>query len=467
MLQAVVDYKIRLPLERLDEGLRDVLLEALTIPNLEKEKARKLDIWGWQQMPDDIQLYMIDDDDVLIMPRGYASYLVEGLESMGLQIHFEDRRTWKSGFRLGNKPKPRPHQVEAVAALKAAEQGIYKAPTGSGKTVTMLMLIRELGCKALVIVNTKDIMWQWMRRAEEHLGPSFPVGQVGDGKMDISDRLTIATAKTLHSRREQLEADGFFDEFSFVCLDECHHATADTYSALLDRFSARYRFGTSATPDKTGDYALSLNILGPVVHESDFDGMEPVIVRLETDFHFSFQGHKSRFQRSNYPALVSAITDNRKRNELIVKSIMRESGHRCLVLSRRLDHLDTLAFMLEDAGWEWPIHHHRGSTTSSERKEIEAAVTASPCAIFSTLADEALDIPALDRAWLTFPQRNTGGVTQQVGRVLRWHDGKEDAIVYDVCDKLVPVLYGQFRQRRAEVYDTAGWEVVPMKEADL
>ena len=155
---------------------------------------------------------------------GLCHGLRRGIRSPGLEIAWTDNRVWKAKFRIGEQPKLRAWQGPAVEVMRSHHQGIYKAPAGSGKTVAVLALIQQLACRSIVIVNTKDIVWQWNERAAEFLGESYPVGQIGDGIFDVSPYLTIATAQTLHSRFDSLEAEGFFDEFSLVCLDECFPA---------------------------------------------------------------------------------------------------------------------------------------------------------------------------------------------------------------------------------------------------
>ncbi len=70
--------------------------------------------------------------------------------------------------------------------------------------------------------------------------------------------------------------------------------------------------------------------------------------------------------------------------------------------------------------------------------------------IFATnpLAEEGLDLPHLDRLFLTCPSRNKRKVIQAVGRIMRPCDGKEDAIVFDFIDSEVGILESQAKSRR-------------------
>lgn len=465
MLQIVVDHKLRLPVRGLPAEILENIQEALTIPNKEKEAARSQNLWGWQGLPDFLYLWDMDDD-YLILPRGFSASLFDGLSRSGYDhgdLALIDHRAWEELPVIGEGFGPKPWQIPAIQSIITHKQGIYQAPAGSGKTATVLLTIRELGCKSLIIVNTKDIVWQWQERVEQFMGPDYPVGQVGDGIFDVSPYITIATAQTLHSRFEDLEREGFFDEFSFVCLDECHHATAETYNRILDRFSGRYRIGVSATPDKTGDFRLATNVLGPVFHVTTEDQVDnlirPEIIRVPTDFFYPFAPTRSRWQRSNYGKMVTALTQDPERNELIVRKVLENSGHHQLVLSKRLEHLDVLAQMLIDAGFIDQLLKITGKESNEERQRAKEIAETQPCVLLSTLADEAMDIPRLDRLHLTFPQRNSGLVTQQVGRVARVHPEKQDALVFDYADLKISVLEKHWRIRRFEVYEPRGYPV--------
>jgi len=100
-----------------------------------------------------------------------------------------------------------------------------------------------------------------------------------------------------------------------------------------------------------------------------------------------------------------------------------------------------------------------GKDSSEHRDRVVRDMNSEPGVLFSTLADEALDIPRLDRIHLVYPQRNSGLVTQQVGRVERKHPDKADAYIFDYVDGNVGVLDAQWRIRRTEVYMPRGYKI--------
>ena len=398
------------------------IVDALSIPNIAREKARKLDQWGWELMPPRILLHELENG-TLTMPRGFLESLAVGLESYGLAVKLVEGRHFKQMFRVGNEVELLPWQGPQVDAIRQWEQGIVKAPAGSGKTVAVLAAIQRLACNSLVIVNTKDILWQWQDRAKQFLGPDYPVGQIGDNIFDVSPYLTIATAQTLHSRYEALEEAGFFDSFSFVCLDECHHATAETFNRIVNRFSARFRIGVSATPDKTGDFTLATHVLGQIIHTtppSEVSNLQaPTVVRVPTQFTFRFRGHKNRYQRSNYPQMVEAIIRDPARNLLIAETILANVGHHQLVVTKRLEHIQILEDILaEELPASEVLLKLTGSDSNEDRDEAVEMIGNRPGVLLSTLADEALDIPRLDRIPSRLPaaQPGPGHAADRTGR---------------------------------------------------
>lgn len=466
-MDIIIDHKLRIALSELPTDALHHIQEALSIRNLERERAEKQGIWGWQSWPETIQLYALEENHfttTLVMPRGFLMSLCNGLKALGISYQIVDERMGDEVIvPMGDKIDLHPWQMPAVEAIFIYGQGIWKAPAGSGKTVGVLEAIRRSKCPSIVIVNTQDILHQWVNRAKQFLGNDFPVGMIGAGYFQISDYLTIATAQTLHRRFDRLEEIGFFDQFSFLCLDECHHATATTYRRLIDRFPCRYRIGVSATPDKTGDFALAQAVLGPIFHvtdPADVDSIiKPVVFRIPTKFRFNYVPKRGN-KPSNYPELLDSLVHDEARNDLIVKSIMINKHGHSLVVSKRIEHLEILRTKLARAGYPYHIYYLTGDTATGIRKLIvENANKPKPCIIFSTLADEALDIPRLDKLFLVYPQRNAGLILQQCGRIARVHPEKKYADVFDFADPLVGPCEQQWKIRRNQVYDANGYEI--------
>ncbi len=127
------------------------------------------------------------------------------------------------------------------------------------------------------------------------------------------------------------------------------------------------------------------------------------------------------------------------------------AGHCCMVLSERVEHCYVLQELLADAAPDVSSAVLVGSVPKTKRQEIVERLRKKDFqVIFATnpLAEEGLDLPHLDRLFLTCPSRNKRKVIQAVGRIMRPCEGKDDAIVFDIVDSEVGILASQAKSRR-------------------
>lgn len=81
-------------------------------------------------------------------------------------------------------------------------------------------------------------------------------------------------------------------------------------------------------------------------------------------------------------------------------------------------------------------------TTKKGKAEREQALddmrTGKKKYLFATysLAKEGLDIPCLERLYLTTPQKDYAVITQSIGRIARTFEGKSDPVAYDFVDDI-------------------------------
>ena len=68
---------------------------------------------------------------------------------------------------------------------------------------------------------------------------------------------------------------------------------------------------------------------------------------------------------------------------------------------------------------------------------------------------EGFDCPQMDALFMASPSSFKGRLVQYVGRVLREHPGKTNALVYDYVDSQVGVLKSMY-YRRLKAYKTLG-----------
>ena len=142
----------------------------------------------------------------------------------------------------------------------------------------------------------------------------------------------------------------------------------------------------------------------------------------------------------NYQKLISYLTEDKERNLLIAHSI--EKGKPSLILSDRLYHLSVLKDLLPYGEEDKAVMISGKMTTKSGKAERERAIeqmrTGEKKYLFATysLAKEGLDIPCLERLYLTTPQKDYAVITQSIGRIARTCEGKKDPVAYDFVDNI-------------------------------
>lgn len=154
----------------------------------------------------------------------------------------------------------RPYQAEAIEAVHDAWEAnratLLVMATGTGKTYTfcrMLVRRRDQGYgRALVLAHRIELIDQAIAAceragltAEAECGDRLarPHGDLVTPPADV----VVATVQTLRGRRLDRWPE---TAFGTVVIDECHHATAQSYRSVLDRFPLARVLGVTATPDR-------------------------------------------------------------------------------------------------------------------------------------------------------------------------------------------------------------------------
>lgn len=241
------------------------------------------------------------------------------------------------------------------------------------------------------------------------------------------------------------------DGFAFVT-GNCHRVAGTPTSMtqfykVLNNLAARHKIGLSATVHRSdgmieATYALLGHVVYTVPDEAVGDkimkvGILPVGTGVEID-----RKCLNTDGTLNYTKLITYLTENLYREEVIVNTIKLNEGKSCLILSDRLGHLEHLmnwlpAHMKKDA-----VMVSGKMTTKKGKAEREQAIedmrTGKKKYLFATyaLAKEGLDIPCLERLFLTTPQKDYAVVTQSIGRIARVCEGKLDPVAYDFVDNI-------------------------------
>ena len=216
----------------------------------------------------------------------------------------------------------------------------------------------------------------------------------------------------------------------------CHHISSKTFSSIFYKVQTKYMVGLSATPErKDGLSKVIYWFLGPQTITIKRETDKPSIKFIHTDTS-DFIEQFNRLGKLNNPTMITDLSKQKTRNELIINTIKSLKGRKILVLSDRRDHCDYLLTQLTDIS----AGVYLGGMKTKDREE-----TVNCSVILGTYqaAGEGFDVPELDTLILATPKSD---VEQAVGRILR-QKNKNEPIVIDIVDSF-SIFKGQYYKRR-------------------
>lgn len=417
--------------------------ENLVLNNPEYAKKQRMGFWVGNT-PKQISLYEVNGDN-LILPYGVLREIPKDILA---STFFLDRHHEPTEVDYGGEPIDLyDYQEHAVQALIEAKYGILQAPAGSGKSITMIELIKRLGLKALWLTHTHDLLEQSKGYADRYMDPDL-VGTITEGKVNIGKGITFATIQTISN----LDLTLYRDIWDVIVTDECHRIAGSPtkvtqFYRVINQLDAPYKYGMSATVHRSdGLIKAALALIGRVVYTIDDKavgdkvmevGIKPIItgVKIAEDC-LNVDG------TINYANLITYLTKSIKRNVIIANLIIENKGHSCLILSDRLEHLKTLINILPSDIQKEAVMISGKMTSKKGKAERDQAIRdmkeGKKKYLFATysLAKEGLDIPRLDRLIMATPIKDYAVVIQAIGRIARVHKTKDKPLCYDLIDDI-------------------------------
>lgn len=436
--------------------------ENLIIPNPEYIKKQRMGLWTGNTEKSLYLFYV--DGNVLALPCGTGKTIRKYLKDAEFRQDLADNgiREFKGHIPLYD------YQELAVEAMKRAGCGILQSPCGSGKTQMGIALAARLQRKTLWLTHTADLLNQSYDRAGQYFKESM-LGKITGGKVQIGSHFTFATVQTL----SKLDLQKYKYAWDVIIVDECHRvsgtpASMKMFYRVISSLAARYKYGLSATVHRAdGLIKSTFAVLGGVQYNVPEAAvaektMQVKVLRRDTGIKTN-RSCQDTDGTLVYSKLIPYLTGSCERNENIVKDLMKNAGHYNLILSDRLEHLEMLMTMLPEECRRYAVRIDGKMTSKKARAEriqaIEDMRSGKKHFLFASfsLAKEGLDIPRLDRLYLTTPKKDYAVVTQSIGRIARTFCGKTEAVCYDYVDE-IQFCENQYKRRKTS-YRKAGCEI--------
>jgi superfamily II DNA or RNA helicase len=430
--------------------------ERLTMPNPAYQEALK---HGRYTGNIPAVLYFYEElENSLIMPRGFAYQLWRLLSKNGLKPELSDQRRLMPEMDFCFHGDLRDYQVGACSDVLKRDMALLVAPTGAGKTAMGLWLVSQRKQPCLIMVHTKELLYQWIERIQQFLGiAKDDIGIIGAGKFRIGERITVGMVQSLCRR-----APDVVSHIGFLLVDEVHRAPAMQFAKVITEFDCKFMSGLSATPFRRDGLSKVIFLhVGDVSGTIEKDALintgglcQALVQQVQTNFSSSY------IVQDDYSRAISELVEDSDRNNLISDTVATKTGSGVsLILSDRVQHLLSLAVLLKDKGIDPEVL--TGQSKQKDRLRILHDLKCGKCKFLlatSQLIGEGFDLAEIERVFLTTPIKFSGKLIQCIGRALRPAPGKLNAFVYDFVDINEAVLATQ-AEARLRTYEGQGFEI--------
>lgn len=358
------------------------------------------------------------------------------------------------------------YQINALKLSIKKKRILFESPTGSGKSLLIYLIVRYLmwlnrnnNNKILIIVPSimlvgqifrdfkKDYKWS---NLDEYVGlynSELPIEYLNES---LNKKILISTYHSVNNLIN--DDDEFIKKYGAVILDEAHKAKKDgkTLVKILNScINAEYRIGMTGTIPKDKLFEKTLEAsFGKKKVLVETDKLQEMgilsqckVVKVEIPYTLeSIKFMKTR--KIKYEDEVKLVRLNESKHYAIGKLI--DSGkittkQNTLILCNEVKNgeIDDIANYLRENYPQFKIKIIHGKVKNKNDilesiSEEEGIMVLSTYGSFST----GISIKRLHNAILASSLRSFETIIQAMGRILRTHDTKDLAVMYDCVDNI-------------------------------
>jgi len=334
----------------------------------------------------------------------------------------------------------RPYQLEAVAAISAEHARVratlLQLATGLGKTAVASAVARDFAAKGgrtLWLAHRSELLEQAAATLRK-LGLTAGIEQAARsvGPLERPD-VIVASVQTLQRSRLTAYAR---DAFALVVVDECAHATADSYRAILDYFGPAKVLGVTATPDR-GDGVGLRTVFETVAYRYELrDGIKagwlaPLEIREVEVTSLDLSRVKVRAGDLAADELEAELLRDGVLHEIAGPLAELAAGRQCLAFTVGVAQAHALADVLRARGVAAAAID--GSMSAAARAAVLTDYRAKRVNVVTNaqVLTEGFDDPETSCVALIRPTGHRSLIVQMVGRGTRVAPGKSSCLVLD------------------------------------
>ena len=333
--------------------------------------------------------------------------------------------------------KPNFMQRKALKELNryravGTSRALVVAAAGSGKTYLAAFDALNFSPKRLLyIVHEGSILRKSLKTFQDVFGNSITYGIFSSENKEMDADFVFATNITMAKSLELFSKDWF----DYIIVDECHHATAETYRKIIGYFEPEFLLGLTATPermdnqdvfdmfDKNVPYELRLRdaIINDLVVPFHYFGIRDELINygLTKSEERKMVAQLATAEHGDF--ITREIEKHRPEGKLKALAFCRNVTHARMMCEMMSEHYKT-AYLTgrNDIGERIRAYND----LQSDEKELEILFTVD-------ILNEGVDIPGVNMVLFLRPTESSTIFIQQLGRGLRKYDNKQYVTVLD------------------------------------
>lgn len=386
----------------------------------------------------------------------------------------------------GEKLTPRDYQTKGFIDAISNKRNLLLSVTSSGKSLIIYGIIRYLtdkGLKGLVVVPNVSLIHQLHNDFIEYScfnnwDHQNNIHKIFSGQEKHSEKLChISTWQSLMNVKQ----NSFFEEYDFLIVDEAHGIKATELTKILERCTnASYRLGLTGTVDNIkANINTLIGLTGPI---SKLNTTAELMSRKEiADFMIRClilkydKDTAKAIRKFKYQEEIKFIVSNAKRNNFI-KNLALSLNKNSIILCNFVEtHGKVIYELLQNSNKlnGRSVYFIHGGVAGEERERIRQIIETETNAIIvasSSIMSTGVSIKNLHNIIFAISGKSRIRTLQSIGRVLRLHQSKEKAVLYDIVDDLSVGKHKNFTLNhfleRVKMYNQEQFEYV-LKSIDF
>lgn len=314
-------------------------------------------------------------------------------------------------------------------SLRYHKSVILCMPTGAGKTALASVMAgnaAKRGLKCMFLVHRRELI----KQTEEAFGLAgihYGLIQAGAKGLDLMAPVQIGSIQTVGRRLHKLTRP------DLLIVDECHHARAKTWAAVIDWADCKM-VGLTATPCRLDGKGLKTHfddiIIGPSTRELIDQGhLSPFRIFAPTTV--SLEGIKTLGGDYRRDQLAKLMDKGTIIGDAVKHYLKYAAGKTAVVFAVSIDHAEHLAGAFNENGIS--AEYIYGDMAHGKRDELIKRFRSGETKVLTNvdIIGEGFDLPSIHCSILQRPTKSLSLHLQQIGRCLRPQEGKKEAIILD------------------------------------